>query len=83
MLRPIMNLVEQKLDRSAIQGIQSLWKTYHDAINELEWKEIKGTEGIVRESRRNGIIQWKKEMGRLGREKNECKKERERGREEK
>ena len=45
MLRPIMNLVEQKLDRSAIQGIQSLWKTYHDAINELKWKEIEGNRG--------------------------------------
>lgn len=40
-----MNLVEQKLDRSAIQGIQSLWKTYHDAINELKWKEIEGNRG--------------------------------------
>lgn len=40
-----MNLVEQNLDRSAIQGIQSLWKTYHDAINELEWKEIEGNRG--------------------------------------
>lgn len=72
-----MKLVEQKLDRSAIQGIQSLWKIYHDAINELEWKEIEGNRGGskgIEEEWYNGRKKWE---GWERKRTNERKKEKE------